>query len=109
MGTLGGDSVGDRHEGFGALQQPVAQPEEDGELDPALPDVAGLAAGGVLAAWGYADFVAPEGMVEAVEDFRSRIDPYWPPEREQIDAVVGSLAEPGCDALVRPRVDQDGQ
>ena len=45
-----------------------------------------LAPGGVLAAWGYADFVAPEGMVEAVEAFRSRIDPYWPPEREQIDA-----------------------
>ena len=45
-----------------------------------------LAPGGVLAAWGYADFVAPEGMVEAVEDFRARIDPYWPPERAQIDA-----------------------
>ncbi|GAB3378892.1 class I SAM-dependent methyltransferase [Lysobacter fragariae] len=45
-----------------------------------------LVPGGVLAAWGYADFVAPEGMVEAVADFRTRIDPYWPPERELIDA-----------------------
>ncbi|MDI9238794.1 class I SAM-dependent methyltransferase [Lysobacter sp. LF1] len=45
-----------------------------------------LVPGGVLAAWGYADFVAPEGMVEAVEAFRARIDPYWPPERAQIDA-----------------------
>jgi len=45
-----------------------------------------LTPGGVLAAWGYGDFLAPEGMVEAVEDFRSRIDPYWPPERAQIDA-----------------------
>lgn len=45
-----------------------------------------LTPGGVLAAWGYADFLAPEGMVGAVEDFRARIDPYWPPERAQIDA-----------------------
>ncbi|GAB3753736.1 class I SAM-dependent methyltransferase [Lysobacter olei] len=45
-----------------------------------------LAPGGVLAAWGYPDFLAPEGMVEAVEAFRARIEPYWPPERAQIDA-----------------------
>lgn len=45
-----------------------------------------LAPGGVLAAWGYADFIAPEGMVEAVEDFRARIEAYWPPERAQVDA-----------------------
>lgn len=45
-----------------------------------------LVPGGVLAAWGYADFLVPEGMVEAVEAFRARIDPYWPPERAQIDA-----------------------
>lgn len=45
-----------------------------------------LAPGGVLAAWGYADFIAPEGMEEAAEDFRARIDPYWPPERTLIDA-----------------------
>ncbi|HEY0504352.1 MAG TPA: class I SAM-dependent methyltransferase [Lysobacter sp.] len=45
-----------------------------------------LAPGGVLAAWGYADFLAPEGMVEAVGDFRAVIDPYWPPERAQVDA-----------------------
>jgi len=45
-----------------------------------------LAPGGVLAAWGYADFIAPEGMVDAVEDFRARIQPHWPPERAWIDA-----------------------
>jgi SAM-dependent methyltransferase len=45
-----------------------------------------LVPGGVLAAWGYADFLAPEGMLDAVGDFRARIDPYWPPERAQIDA-----------------------
>lgn len=45
-----------------------------------------LAPGGVLAAWGYADFVAPEGMVAEVEEFRALIDPYWPPERALVDA-----------------------
>lgn len=45
-----------------------------------------LAPGGVLAAWGYPDFLAPEGMLEAVSAFRARIEPYWPPERAQIDA-----------------------
>lgn len=45
-----------------------------------------LAPGGVLAAWGYPDFLAPEGMAEAVAAFRARIEPYWPPERAQIDA-----------------------
>jgi SAM-dependent methyltransferase len=45
-----------------------------------------LAPGGVLAAWGYADFLPPEGMLDAVAAFRARIDPYWPPERAQVDA-----------------------
>lgn len=45
-----------------------------------------LAPGGVLAAWGYADFIAPEGMIDAVSAFRARIEAYWPPERAQIDA-----------------------
>jgi SAM-dependent methyltransferase len=45
-----------------------------------------LVPGGVLAAWGYGDFVAPEGMVEAVEEFRAVIAPYWPPERALVDA-----------------------
>ncbi|WP_237683878.1 class I SAM-dependent methyltransferase [Lysobacter solisilvae (ex Woo and Kim 2022)] len=45
-----------------------------------------LAPGGVLAAWGYGDFVAPEGMVEEVADFRALIEPYWPPERALVDA-----------------------
>ncbi|HEV8694968.1 MAG TPA: class I SAM-dependent methyltransferase [Lysobacter sp.] len=53
-----------------------------------------LMPGGVLAAWGYADFVAPEGMVDAVEDFRARIDPYWPPERALIDAHYAGFVWP---------------
>lgn len=53
-----------------------------------------LAPGGVLAAWGYGDFVAPEGMVEAVADFRVLIDPYWPPERALVDAQYAGFDWP---------------
>lgn len=45
-----------------------------------------LAPGGVLAAWGYPDFLAPEGMIGAVAAFRASIEPHWPPERAQVDA-----------------------
>lgn len=45
-----------------------------------------LAPGGVLAAWGYPDFLVPEGMEQPVAAFRTRIEPHWPPERAQIDA-----------------------
>ena len=45
-----------------------------------------LTPGGVLAAWGYADFIAPDGMIDAVAAFRAQIEPHWPPERAQIDA-----------------------
>ncbi|GAB3348658.1 class I SAM-dependent methyltransferase [Lysobacter tyrosinilyticus] len=53
-----------------------------------------LVRGGLLAAWGYGDFIAPEGMVEAVEDFRALIEPYWPPERALIDAHYAGLEWP---------------
>lgn len=45
-----------------------------------------LQPGGVLAAWGYPDFVAPEGMVDEVAAFRATIERHWPPERAQVDA-----------------------
>ena len=45
-----------------------------------------LAPGGVLAAWGYPDFLPPEGMADAVAAYRAQIEPHWPPEREQVDA-----------------------
>lgn len=45
-----------------------------------------LAPGGVLAAWGYADFEVPEGMDAAVGAFREDIERDWPPERALIDA-----------------------
>ncbi|MFC0676931.1 class I SAM-dependent methyltransferase [Lysobacter korlensis] len=45
-----------------------------------------LAPGGVLAAWGYPDFLVPDAMDAPIGAFRARIEPYWPPEREQVDA-----------------------
>jgi SAM-dependent methyltransferase len=53
-----------------------------------------LTPGGVLAAWGYGDFVAPEGMIEPVESFRTTIDPYWPPERAYVDARYSGFQWP---------------
>ena len=53
-----------------------------------------LPPGGVLAAWGYGDFLAPEGMVHAVEDFRAQIESYWPPERALIDAQYADFDWP---------------
>lgn len=57
-----------------------------------------LAPGGVLAAWGYADFIAPEGMVDAVAAFRAQIEPHWPPERAQVDAHYAGYEWPFEDA-----------
>lgn len=62
-----------------------------------------LMPGGVLAAWGYADFIAPEGMVEAVADFHAQIQPHWPPERAQIDAHYAGYDWP-FPALPAPKV-----
>lgn len=45
-----------------------------------------LAPGGVLAAWGYPDFLVPDGLGAPIAAFRTRIEPHWPPERAQIDA-----------------------
>ncbi|KAB8182953.1 methyltransferase domain-containing protein [Lysobacter maris] len=53
-----------------------------------------LAPGGVLAAWGYADFLPPEGMVGAVADYRRRIARYWPPERAEVDQAYAGYDWP---------------
>ncbi|WP_158549275.1 class I SAM-dependent methyltransferase [Lysobacter silvisoli] len=53
-----------------------------------------LTPGGVLAAWGYQDFLPPEGMLEPVAAFRAQIEAYWPPERAQIDAAYAGYAWP---------------
>ncbi|MGG6461923.1 class I SAM-dependent methyltransferase [Solilutibacter silvestris] len=53
-----------------------------------------LKPGGVLVAWGYQDIVVPP-MLEAVNDaFQSMILPYWPPEREDINAAYAGYAWP---------------
>ncbi|MFC3551533.1 class I SAM-dependent methyltransferase [Lysobacter cavernae] len=51
-----------------------------------------LTPGGVLAAWGYPDFLAPEGMAGPVAAFRAQIEPHWPPERAQVDARYAGYA-----------------
>jgi SAM-dependent methyltransferase len=53
-----------------------------------------LAPGGVLAAWGYGDFLVPEGMEDAVAAFRADIEPHWPPERVLVDGEYGDFAWP---------------
>ena len=53
-----------------------------------------LDSGGVLAAWGYQDFLAPEGMLDAVAAFRIRIEPHWPPQRADVDAQYAGFAWP---------------
>lgn len=44
-----------------------------------------LVPGGVLAAWGYGDFIAPPGTAAAFEAFRARIAPFWPLGRSLVD------------------------
>jgi len=44
-----------------------------------------LRPGGVLAAWTYQDAVYDDDMAEAAEEVRDHIDPYWPPERNDVD------------------------
>jgi SAM-dependent methyltransferase len=53
-----------------------------------------LTPGGVLAAWGYADFLAPEGMLDAVAAFRAQIEPHWPSERALVDAQYAGFEWP---------------
>ncbi|HEY0660795.1 MAG TPA: class I SAM-dependent methyltransferase [Lysobacter sp.] len=53
-----------------------------------------LTPGDVLAAWGYADFIAPEGMLDAVAAFRAQIEPHWPPERALVDAQYAGFEWP---------------
>lgn len=62
-----------------------------------------LAPGGVLAAWGYPDFLAPEGMLDAVAAFRTQIEPHWPPQRADVDAQYAGFAWP-FPALPSPRL-----
>lgn len=45
-----------------------------------------LRPGGVLAAWTYQDMVFSDELAPAANPFRAQIDPYWPPERADVDS-----------------------
>ncbi|HVK52264.1 MAG TPA: class I SAM-dependent methyltransferase [Pseudoxanthomonas sp.] len=44
-----------------------------------------LKPGGILAAWTYQDIVFSDDMADVAEAVRDDIDPYWPPERNDVD------------------------
>jgi SAM-dependent methyltransferase len=62
-----------------------------------------LAPHGVLAAWGYGDFLAPKGMEDAIAAFRADIEPHWPPERVLVDAEYADFDWP-FPAIAAPRL-----
>jgi SAM-dependent methyltransferase len=62
-----------------------------------------LVPGGVLAAWGYGDFLVPDGMEAPVAAFRATIDAHWPPERVLVDGEYGDFDWP-FPALAAPRL-----
>jgi SAM-dependent methyltransferase len=53
-----------------------------------------LRPGGVLAAWTYQDIVFPEALASAAKAFRAEIEPYWPPERAEVDVGYAGYAWP---------------
>ena len=53
-----------------------------------------LRPGGVLAAWTYQDIVFPDVLASAAELFRAEIEPYWPPERADVDEGYAGYAWP---------------
>ena len=53
-----------------------------------------LKPGGVLLAWGYQNLIAPDGMEAVLKQFSDVIEPYWPPERDMIDAAYRDFAFP---------------
>jgi hypothetical protein len=48
----------------------------------------------VLLAWGYQNLIAPDGMEAVLKQFSDVIEPYWPPERDMIDAAYRDFAFP---------------
>ena len=53
-----------------------------------------LRPGGVLAAWTYQDMVFTDDLAPAADAFRAEIEPYWPPERAEVDAGYAGYAWP---------------
>ena len=62
-----------------------------------------LRPGGVLAAWTYQDMLLDDDLEPAADAFRRRIEPYWPPERAQVDSGYADYAWPFA-ALPAPRL-----
>ena len=53
-----------------------------------------LRPGGVLAAWTYQDIIFEDDLAEVAEKVRDDIDPYWPPERADVDMGYGDYVWP---------------
>jgi len=53
-----------------------------------------LRPGGVLAAWTYQDMLFSDDLAPAEEALRKEIEPYWPPERADVDAGYAGYAWP---------------
>ena len=53
-----------------------------------------LKSGGVLVVWGYQDIIVPPALSAVNDAFQAMILPYWPPEREDIDAAYAGYAWP---------------
>jgi SAM-dependent methyltransferase len=62
-----------------------------------------LRPGGVLAAWTYQDIIFEDDLAEVAEKVRDDIDPYWPPERADVDMGYGDYVWP-FEALPTPRL-----
>ncbi|WAC61788.1 class I SAM-dependent methyltransferase [Pseudoxanthomonas sp. SL93] len=62
-----------------------------------------LRPGGVLAAWTYQDIVFEDDLADVAEKVRDDIDPYWPPERDDVDMGYGDYVWP-FDLLPAPRL-----
>lgn len=60
-----------------------------------------LKPGGILAAWTYQDIVFTDDLADEAEAVRDDIDPYWPPERNDVDVGYTGYAWP-FDALPTP-------
>ena len=53
-----------------------------------------LKPGGVLVTWGYQDIVVPPALRAVNDAFQATILPYWPPERDDINAAYAGYAWP---------------
>ncbi|KRG69676.1 class I SAM-dependent methyltransferase [Pseudoxanthomonas dokdonensis] len=53
-----------------------------------------LQPGGILAAWTYQDIVFSDDLADVAEAVRDDIDPYWPPQRNDVDVGYVGYAWP---------------